>query len=124
MLLNAPTNLKDFINSYIKQKEIFDLQERHEITILNTNKKFLSDNYLMDIFVFISAIISSLTTILTVYLLCRHRKIRALIASLVLHQVKEVGAMSGSARETDSECTTLAYIEITLCTKLCTYQTM
>ena len=24
MLLNAPTNLKDFINSYIKQKEIFD----------------------------------------------------------------------------------------------------
>ena len=24
-LLNAPANLKDFINSYIKQKEIFDL---------------------------------------------------------------------------------------------------
>ena len=32
-LLNAPTNLKDFINSYTKQKEIFDLQERHETTI-------------------------------------------------------------------------------------------
>ena len=38
MLLNAPTNLKDFINSYVKQKEIFDLQERYETTILNTNK--------------------------------------------------------------------------------------
>ena len=37
-LLNAPTNLKDFINSYAKHKEIFDLQERHETTILNTNK--------------------------------------------------------------------------------------
>ena len=24
-LLNAPSNLKDFITSYIKQKEIFDL---------------------------------------------------------------------------------------------------
>ena len=49
-LLNAPTNLKDFINSCTKQKEIFDLQERHETTILNTNKNFFSDNYFMDIF--------------------------------------------------------------------------
>ena len=65
-LLNAPTNLKDFIHHYIKQKEIFDLQERHETTILNTNNNFFSDNYIVDIFVFISAIISLLTTILKV----------------------------------------------------------
>ena len=55
MLLHTPTNLKDFIHSYTKQKEIFDLQERHETTILNTNKNFFSNNYIMDIFVFISA---------------------------------------------------------------------
>ena len=55
-LLNAPTNLKDFINSYTKKKN-FDLQERHETTILNTNKNFFSDNYIVDIFVFISTII-------------------------------------------------------------------
>ena len=72
-LLNAPTNLKDFINSYTKQKEIFDLQERHENSILNTNKKLFSDNYIMDIFVFISAIILLLTTTLTVYILCKHK---------------------------------------------------
>ena len=65
-LLNAPTNLKDFINIYIKQREIFDLEERHETTILNTKKNFFSDNYIVDIFVFISAIILLLTTILTV----------------------------------------------------------
>ena len=34
-----------------------------------------------------------------------------LIASLVLHQVKEVGAVS---QETNSECTTLAYMGIIL----------
>ena len=45
------------------------------------------------------------------YLLCKHNKIRALIASLVLHQVKEVDAISG---ETNSECTTLTYIGIIL----------
>ena len=60
---------------------------------------------------FVSAVISLLTTTLTVYLLYKHKKIRALITSLVLHQVKKVGATSG---ETNSECTTLAYIGITL----------
>ena len=65
----------------------------------------------MDIFVFISSIISLISTTLIIYLLCKHKKIRTLIASLVLHQVKEVGTTS---RETNSECTTLAYIGIIL----------
>ena len=79
--------------------------------ILNTSKNFFSDKYIVDIFVFISAIILLLTTTLTVYLLCKHKKIRVLIASLVLHQVKEVGTVS---QETNSECRTLAYIGIIL----------
>ena len=93
-LLAAPTNLKDFINSYAKHEKIFDLQERHGNMILNTNKNFFSDNYIMDIFVFISATISSLTTTLTIYLLCKHKKIRMLITSLILHQVQEVSTAS------------------------------
>ena len=113
-LLNAPTNLKDFIHSYSKQKEISDLQESHETTILNTSKNFFSNNYIVDIFVFTSTIISLLTTTLTVYLLCKHKKIRALIVRLILHQVKEVGAISGLSGKTNSECTTLAYIGIIL----------
>ena len=110
-LLTLPTNLKDFINDYARHKEIFDSQERHETTILNANKDFFSGNYIMDIFMFICTIILLLTTALTVYLPCKHKKIRALITSLVLHQVKEVGATSG---ETNSEYTPLAYIGITL----------
>ena len=110
-LLHASTNLKDLINSYTMRKEIFDLQERHETTALNSSKNFFSSNHIMDIFMFISSIISLTSTTLTIYLLCKHKKIRALIASLVLHQVKEVGAIS---KETNSECTTLAYIGIIL----------
>ena len=60
---------------------------------------------------FISAIISLLATTLTVYLLCKHKKLRALITSLVLHQVKEVGA---EMQQTNSKCRTLAYIGIIL----------
>ena len=65
----------------------------------------------MDIFMFISSLISLTSTTLTIYLLCKHKKIRALIASLVLHQVNEVGTIS---KETNTECATLAYIGIML----------
>ena len=53
-LLHTSTNLKDFLNNYIRRKEIFDSQERHENEILNTSKIFFSNNHIVDIFVFIS----------------------------------------------------------------------
>ena len=86
-LLHAPTYLKDFIHTYVKQKEILICKKRHVSTILNnTNKNFFSDNYIMVIFVL------------------------TLIASLVLHQVKEKGIIPGSSGETNCECATLPYI--------------
>ena len=51
-LLHASTNLKDFLNNYIRRKEIFNLQERHENAILNTSKNFFSNNHIVDIFMF------------------------------------------------------------------------
>ena len=63
-LLHASSNLKDFLNNYIRRKEIFDLLERHENTILNTSKNFFSNNHIMDIFMFISSIISLISTTL------------------------------------------------------------
>ena len=75
---------------------------------LNTNRKFFPDINILDIFLFISVIISLLATTLTVYLLCKHKKLQMLITSLVLHQVKEVGAVT--QKEINSECKTLTYI--------------
>ena len=75
MLLTASTDLQKSISSYTSHKEIFDLQERHDSTELNTNKNFFSDNYIMNMFMFISAISSLLTTTLTVHLLCKHKKL-------------------------------------------------
>ena len=112
-LLIATSNLKVFINSYTNNKETFDLQERHDNTELNTNKNFFLDNYIVDVFMFISAIVSLLATIMTLYLFCKHKKLGTLIASLVLHQVKEVGT-EVNQKEINSECRTLAYIGITL----------
>ena len=88
-LLTASNDLKDFIQWYTHDKEIFHLQERHNNTVLITNKKVFSDNYVIDIFLFIAAIISLLATTLTIYIICKHKKLRMLMASLVLHQLKK-----------------------------------
>ena len=76
-LLTASSDLKEFINSCTNNKEIFGLQERHDSMEmkLNANKNFFSDNYILDIFLFITVIISVLATTLTAYLLCKHKKL-------------------------------------------------
>ena len=74
-LLTASNDLKEFISRYTNHREIFDLQERHDHKELNTNKNCFSENYIVDIFLFITAIISLLATTLTVYLLCKHKKL-------------------------------------------------
>ena len=111
-LLTASTDLKEFISSYTKHKEIFYFQEWHAANTKNiTNKIFFYNNYKVDIFMLSSAIILLLATTLTMYLLCKHKKLRVLIASSVLQQVKEVGT---ETQQTNSECRTLAYIGIIL----------
>ena len=111
-LLAASSILKESVNSCTYCKEIFDLQERHDKKELNTNKKFFSENYIMNIFLFITVIISPLATTLTLYLICKHKKLQTLIASLVLHQVKEVDTVT--QKEINSVCRTLAYMHLVL----------
>ena len=60
-LQHAPTTFKSFMHDYVKHKEIFDLKQRHLSTVEslnNSNKNFFSNNYIVDIFVFTSSIIS------------------------------------------------------------------
>ena len=111
-LLHVPTNLKNFMQDYAKNKEIFDLKERHVSRTLNYSRKnFFSNNYIVDIFMFASTVISLISTTLIIYLFCKHKQIRTLETSLILHKVKDVEA---SSNETNSECETLAYIGIIL----------
>ena len=41
-LLSASSDLKEFINSYTNNKEIFDLQGRHDSTEVKLNTKKIS----------------------------------------------------------------------------------
>ena len=64
---------------------------------------------------FTSSIISIITITLFIYLFCKHKHIRMLGASLMLHKIKEMEANPNSNSETNNyECRTLAYIGIIL----------
>ena len=81
---------------------------------LNTNNNFFSDNYIINIFLFITVIISLLAITLTVYLLCKHKKLRMLIASIVLHQVKEVGIVTQKEINTEYKTLTCTSLVLTI----------
>ena len=104
------------MNSYVNDKEIFDLQQRHATgsDTFSSNKNFFF-NYIVNIFMFTSSIISIITLMLVAYLFCKHKHIRTMVASLLLHKIKEVEANSNHNLETNNyECRTLVHVGIVL----------
>ena len=94
-LFTCPLTLKEYISQYKHQKEIFDLKERYDINKLDLdtpNKNFFINNFIVDVFVFIIAIISVMTTMIILYVLCKHNKLRTVVVSLALQQAKELSA--------------------------------
>ena len=48
------------------------------------NKNFFFNNYTIDIFLFVTAIIPILLTAKVMYILCKHMKLKTLVTSLAL----------------------------------------
>ena len=90
-LLHVPTNLKNCVHNYAKNKEIFDLEESHVSTTKSLNhcsKNFFSNNCIVDIFMLASSVISLISTTLILYLFCKHRQIRTLMTFLSYTKLK------------------------------------
>ena len=112
-LLSAPLILKGYINQYKHDSENFDLKERYDIDELGVefaNKNFFTNNFIVDIFVFVIAIITVITTIIIIYTLCNHNKLRALVTSLALQQVTDIKAEEIRNGNYKHECTSQLYI--------------
>ena len=115
-LLSAPLTLKEYIAQYMHDKEIFYLKERHDIDELE--KEFVNKNFfnsqVVKIFKFIVAIILIIATVVTTYVICKHKKLRALVTSLALQQVKEVKTEGMEDIDYKCEYTAQFYIILTL----------
>ena len=102
---SRPSTLKDFVHKHMQEdnaQETFDLQRRHTLHASLPYKNLFS-NKVVNIFTFTSSIISMITKILVIYLYCKHKLIRTIIASLILHKVKEVEANTPTKPE-NTEC--------------------
>ena len=114
-LTNRPSKQKEFLKDYIQNvndKEIFDLQKRCTTYTFSPYKNLFL-NQIVNIFTFTSSIISIITIMLVIYLFCKHKHIRTIVASLILHKAKEVEAKSPTETN-NSESSTLAYIGMAL----------
>ena len=69
---------------------------------LSTDKNFFSNN-IIDVFLCVIAVISQLATNLAIYLLCKHKKLGMLVASLALQQVRDVGEVT-KHKEVNMKC--------------------
>ena len=92
------------------------MQQKHTT---ETHKFLLNKNFffnqIVNIFTFTSSIISIITITLIIYVFCKHKHIRTIVASLILHKTKEVEANSNLNSETiNPECSTLTYIGMAL----------
>ena len=115
-LLSAPLKLKEYIAQYKQDKEIFVLKERHDIDELEkefANKNFFNSQ-VVKIFKYVVVIILIIATVVTIYAICKHNKLRALVTSLALQQVKEVKAESTEDINYKCKCTAQFYIILTL----------
>ena len=62
----------------------------------------------MDIFLFVTVIILLVVTTIFMYILCKHKKLKSLVTSLALQQIKEVGMVAKQEHVSivqDIECT-------------------
>ena len=66
------------------------------ISALNFNltKNSFINNYTLDIFLFVTATISLVVTSIVMYIICRHTKLKSLVISLALQQIREVGIVA------------------------------
>ena len=89
------------------------MQQRHATHTSLPYKNFFL-NEIVNVFMFTS-IISMITITLVIYLFCKHKHIRTIIASLILYKTKEVEANLKLNTETNNpECSTLAHIKMAL----------
>ena len=95
------------------------MKERHDIDELDLEtpyKNFFTSNFIIDIFVFIIAVISVITTLIIINILCKHNNLQTLLASLALQTLREVSASTTKKKDETymCNCTSQFYIILAL----------
>ena len=86
-LLKAPKTLKGLVQQYKQRSKILDEAQN------NRPKNEFFDNIAIDIFLFTAAIISMLTVVAIIHLVCRHSKLKNLLTGIAFQPVNQAEAV-------------------------------
>ena len=86
-LLQAPKTLKDLIRQHKQKGQVLEKAKN------DGNKKSFFNNIVMDIFLFIAAVLSMLSTAAIVHLVCRHTKLKALGTGITFQPIRQNEAL-------------------------------
>ena len=100
-LLNAPKTLKGMVQQYKQKSKMLDK------TWEDKPKDDFFDNIAIDIFLFAAAIISMLTIVAIIHLVCRHSKLKTLLTGIAFQPVNQ--AEAGVTKEAKEFCTAQWY---------------
>ena len=85
--------MKDLVHQHKQKGQILNKINRSD------TKHSIFDNIIMDIFLFIAAILSMIATAAIIYLVCKHTKLKSLLMGIDFQPVKQTEAIFGIGKE-------------------------
>ena len=96
--------LRDLVQQYKQKGQILNKLKENK----NDTKRSFFNNIIMDIFLFVTAILSMIATAAIVHLVCRHAKLKALLMGIAFQPVKQTEA-SFDHDQMQKHCTVVWY---------------
>ena len=92
--------MRDFLTQYKYRKEITEKQDQKEIEEAKISSKFglFLDRLMVDVLLFIAALITIVLTLVVMYMVCRQSKLKASVANIALQHTKAVKAADSPTR--------------------------
>ena len=106
-LLQAPKTLKDLVRQHKQKGQLLDKSKN------GNNRKSFFNNIIINIFLFIAAILSMLATAAIIHLVCKHTKLKALVTGITFQPIKQTEALIDKESITQN-CTAQWYTIVAL----------
>ena len=108
-----PKTLKDFVYQFKHRKQILDIEEEHigeERDKLNTKFSSFLNGFMVDLFLFVTALITIIVMMVVIYVTCNHSKLKTLVTNAALQQMKRVEATDLRFQDIYCTCKTQWYM--------------
>ena len=92
-LMKVPKTLKNLVYQYKQKGQILNKTNK------KSTKHSFFDNIIMDIFIFVAAILPMIATVAIIHLVCRHTKLKALLMGIAFQPVKQTEAIFGNGKD-------------------------